>query len=166
MINYIYFWKNVFPYFVKRVAVPGYTYSIIYIGEHTVQLIAKVKLQIYPAIVLKIWNAPDGILRGPGETDSWKKQKSKISCQTPFNNHNAFPTTQYTAGPMWPMYKARKIANFRRIKNGQSLALCSTRRLDQSGSFSVTYWANSSPPLKWAPKLLENEKFKNKKLKR
>ncbi len=39
----------------------------------------------------KILNGPNGIpyslLRGPGETDSWKKPKAKISCQTPFNNN-------------------------------------------------------------------------------
>jgi hypothetical protein len=30
-------------------------------------------------------NDPNGLLRGPGDTDSWKKKlRSKISCQTPF----------------------------------------------------------------------------------
>jgi hypothetical protein len=29
-------------------------------------------------------NDPNGLLRGPGDTDSWKKLRSKISFQTPF----------------------------------------------------------------------------------
>ncbi len=33
----------------------------------------------------KIWNDPNGMIRGPGDTDSWKKLKLKISCQTLFN---------------------------------------------------------------------------------
>ncbi len=32
----------------------------------------------------KSLNDPNGILRGPGDTHSWKKMKSKIMCQTPF----------------------------------------------------------------------------------
>ena len=31
------------------------------------------ELQISPQIYEKIWNGPNGILRGLGETDSWKK---------------------------------------------------------------------------------------------
>ena len=34
----------------------------------------------------KIWNGPNGVLRGLGETDSWKNQKSKISWHCPFQN--------------------------------------------------------------------------------
>ncbi len=32
----------------------------------------------------KILNGPNGTLGGPGDKDSWKNLKSKISCQTPF----------------------------------------------------------------------------------
>ncbi len=39
---------------------------------------------ISPRIFEKIRNGPKGILLGPGDTDSWKNLKSKISCQTPF----------------------------------------------------------------------------------
>ncbi len=34
--------------------------------------------------VLKIWNGPNRILQGQGETDLWTNLKSKISCQTPY----------------------------------------------------------------------------------
>jgi hypothetical protein len=40
------------------------------------------ELRISPRI--KIWNSPNGILRGWGETDSWKNQNSKISWHCPF----------------------------------------------------------------------------------
>jgi hypothetical protein len=44
--------------------------------------------RISPQIFLNIKNGPHAILRGPGETDSWKKNlKSKISCQTPFKDY-------------------------------------------------------------------------------
>ncbi len=33
----------------------------------------------------QIWNDPNGIIMGPGDTDSWKKLKLKISCHTLFN---------------------------------------------------------------------------------
>ncbi len=39
--------------------------------------------RISPRIFEKIRNGPKGILMGPGDTDSWKNLKSKISCQTP-----------------------------------------------------------------------------------
>jgi hypothetical protein len=42
------------------------------------------ELRISPRIFEKIWNSPNGTLRGLGETDSWKNQKSKISWQYPF----------------------------------------------------------------------------------
>ncbi len=35
-------------------------------------------------IIQKILNGLNEILRGPGDTDSWKNRKSKISSQTPF----------------------------------------------------------------------------------
>ncbi len=41
-------------------------------------------LQIFLQIFVKIWNGPNGILRGLGKTYSWNNQKSKISCKTPF----------------------------------------------------------------------------------
>jgi hypothetical protein len=44
------------------------------------------KLRISPRIFIKIWNGHNRILRGPGETDSWKNLKSKSSCQTPFKS--------------------------------------------------------------------------------
>jgi hypothetical protein len=44
--------------------------------------------QISSLIFVKIQNGPNEILRGQGETDSWKNIKSKISCQTPFNEHD------------------------------------------------------------------------------
>ncbi len=38
-----------------------------------VHLERRISLQIFE----KIWNGPDGILRGLGETDSWKKPEVK-----------------------------------------------------------------------------------------
>ncbi len=32
-----------------------------------------IHLRISPQIFKKIWNGPNGILRGPGDTDLWKK---------------------------------------------------------------------------------------------
>ncbi len=44
------------------------------------------ELRISLWIFEKIWNGPNDILRGFGETDSWKKnQKSKILWHCPFN---------------------------------------------------------------------------------
>ncbi len=37
-----------------------------------------------PRIFEKIRNGPDGIIRDPVETDSWKNLKLKITSQTPF----------------------------------------------------------------------------------
>ncbi len=45
------------------------------------------ELRISPQICKKIWNGPYGILRGLGETDSWKNQKSKISWHCLFKLH-------------------------------------------------------------------------------
>ncbi len=45
--------------------------------------VANFELQISPQIFEKIQNGPYGILRGLGETDSWKNQKSKISWHYP-----------------------------------------------------------------------------------
>ncbi len=39
-------------------------------------------------------NDPNGILRGQGDTNSWKKLKSKILCQTPFKRTNVSPLTK------------------------------------------------------------------------
>jgi hypothetical protein len=38
--------------------------------------------RISPRIFEKIWNGPNGILRGLGETDSWKKTRSRKSRNT------------------------------------------------------------------------------------
>jgi hypothetical protein len=46
--------------------------------------LANLVLRISPRIFEKIRNDPYGILRGLGETDSWKKQKSKTSWHFPF----------------------------------------------------------------------------------
>jgi hypothetical protein len=35
--------------------------------------VVRFELPISPQIFDKIWNSPNGILRGLGETDSWKK---------------------------------------------------------------------------------------------
>ncbi len=43
----------------------------------------KHSIAIISSKFLKIRNDPNGILRGPGDTDLWKNPKSKISCQTP-----------------------------------------------------------------------------------
>ncbi len=42
------------------------------------------ELQIAPKFWKKFETSPNGILRGLGETDSWKSQKSKISWHCPF----------------------------------------------------------------------------------
>ncbi len=39
--------------------------------------VANLELRISPRIFEKIWNDPIGILRGMGETDSWKKTEVK-----------------------------------------------------------------------------------------
>ncbi len=41
--------------------------------EHKKTMGRKLNLRISPQIFEKIWNGPNGILRGLGETDSWKK---------------------------------------------------------------------------------------------
>jgi hypothetical protein len=46
--------------------------------------VVHLELRISPRIFEKIRNGPIGILRGLGETDSSKKQKSKISWHCPF----------------------------------------------------------------------------------
>ncbi len=43
------------------------------------------RCQLHRWCTLRCGNGPNGILRGLGETDSWKKQKSKISWHCPFN---------------------------------------------------------------------------------
>ncbi len=50
-----------------------------------VYLELRVSLQIFE----KIRNGPNGILRGLGETESWKNQKSKISWHCPFKASRA-----------------------------------------------------------------------------
>ncbi len=42
--------------------------------------------RLSPRIFEKNRNDPNGILRGQGDTDLQEKLRSKISCQTPFNN--------------------------------------------------------------------------------
>ncbi len=48
-------------------------------------------LRISLRIFEKIWNGPTGILRGWGQTDSWKNQKQKISWHSPFNRLKNIP---------------------------------------------------------------------------
>jgi hypothetical protein len=48
--------------------------------------VVHLELRISPRIFEKIRNGSIGILRGLGETDSWKKQKSKISRHCPFKH--------------------------------------------------------------------------------
>jgi hypothetical protein len=47
--------------------------------------VANLMLRISPQIFEKIWNSSNGIIRGLGETDSWKNQKQKILWHYPFN---------------------------------------------------------------------------------
>ncbi len=46
--------------------------------------VVHIELRISLQIFEKIWNDPNGILRGLEETDLWKNQKSKISRYCPF----------------------------------------------------------------------------------
>ncbi len=68
--------------------------------------VANLELGISPQIFEKFRNGHNGILRGLGETDSWKNQKSKISWHCPFNIlqllrlHSCF--TVYLAVPGLP----------------------------------------------------------------
>jgi hypothetical protein len=39
--------------------------------------VVHLELRISPQIFAKIWNAPNGIIRALGETDSWKKPEAK-----------------------------------------------------------------------------------------
>ncbi len=48
--------------------------------------VANIEFRISPQIFEKIRNDPNGILRGLGETDNEKNQKSKISWHCPFND--------------------------------------------------------------------------------
>ncbi len=47
-------------------------------------MVVHLELRIFLQIFKKISNGPNGILRGLGETDSWKNWKSKISWHCPF----------------------------------------------------------------------------------
>ncbi len=64
--------------------------------QHLAKLVAKlppvllkpvvhIDLGISPQVYEKIWNGPNGILWGWGETDSWKNQMQKILWHCPFN---------------------------------------------------------------------------------
>ncbi len=46
--------------------------------------VVHLELRLFQQIFKKIWNGPNGILRGMGETYSWKNLKSKISWLCPF----------------------------------------------------------------------------------
>jgi hypothetical protein len=46
--------------------------------------VVRLELRISSRIFEKIRNGPNGLLRGLGETESWKNQKSKISWHSPF----------------------------------------------------------------------------------
>ncbi len=50
--------------------------------------------RISPRIFKKIWNGPNGILRGPGTLIYEKNLMSKISCQTPFKIRNSLKNTR------------------------------------------------------------------------
>ncbi len=50
--------------------------------------------RISPQIFKKIWNSPNGILRGLGETDSWKKPEVEKSRDT-------VPLTVYVIVPVY-----------------------------------------------------------------
>ncbi len=45
--------------------------------------VININSRLSPRIFEKIQNGPNGILGDLGDTDSWKKLRSKISCQTP-----------------------------------------------------------------------------------
>ncbi len=72
--------------------------------------VGHLELGISPQICEKIWNCPNGILRGLGETDSWKNHKSKISWHCPFKGAHC-PSVRffdcsdfrdfYTIKPSW-----------------------------------------------------------------
>ncbi len=51
---------------------------------HLPPVSTKPVLHLELRIFEKIWNGTNGILKGLGETDSWKKLKSKISWHCPF----------------------------------------------------------------------------------
>ncbi len=68
--------------------------------------VADLELPIYPRIFEKILNGPNGVLRGLGETDLWKNQKSKISWHCPFKGSltrdfrlQVFFMNQFPPGP-------------------------------------------------------------------
>ncbi len=44
--------------------------------------VANLMLRISPQIFEQIWNSSNGIIRGLGETDSWKKPEAKNNCDT------------------------------------------------------------------------------------
>ncbi len=54
-------------------------------------LLINIHSWLSPRIFEKSRNDPNGMLKGPGDTDSWKKKlKPKISCQTPFKFTECF----------------------------------------------------------------------------
>ncbi len=58
---------------------------------HLPPVSANLELRISPRIFEKIWNGLKGILRGWGETDSWKEPEAKISWHCPFKYGGRFP---------------------------------------------------------------------------
>ncbi len=61
-----------------------YLKIFLFFSPVSLTLLINIHSRISPRIFEKIQNGPNGILRGPRDTDLWKNLKAKISCQTPF----------------------------------------------------------------------------------
>ncbi len=88
--------------------------------------------RISPRIFGKIWNGPNGILRGPVYTDYEKNLMSKISCQTPFK----VIFTNLGLQLLYPLFEPLLLI-FTSVGPGQSLleaAGSSQSRLEAAGS--------------------------------
>jgi hypothetical protein len=111
--------------------------------------------RISPRIFEKIRFGSDGLLRGPGETDSWKNLKLKISCQAPFNAINFFtqfmrvdwrrargsPATTPTSTPCGPLPSGRpppKPSTRQQERPSQYIQLFTDQTMDQI-TIKITY---------------------------
>ena len=73
-------------------------YKSIYTSKFS-SFIAGVVDTADPRIFEKIRNGPNGTLRGPGDTNLYKKLEAQISCQSPFNSDCTLPLRKIGAIP-------------------------------------------------------------------
>ncbi len=94
-----------------------------------------IKIHSRPQIFEKIWNGPNGILRGPWDTDLWKKLKAKISCQTPFNYKRDRRPSTAACSVLSLLCDGDKDIE---IVNGEEKKFCSAAKAEQKSLTSMT----------------------------